>query len=179
MFLKRRTRSKNGETYEYWELVRTVRTGSGPRHETVAYLGKLEEGEARRRYGWADIDALLEGREPDVQIELGLLGMPGAPEPEWRRVNVRGVRVERVREFGRVWAALAVWRRLGLHSLLAERLPAGRESAGWDAVACVLAAARFCAQTSELSVAERWYAGTTRCSPETGPTSRRWRTSSA
>ena len=160
MFLKRQTRVKNGEKYEYWELVRTVRTGSGPRHETVAYLGKMDECEAKRRYGWSDIDALLEGREPDIQLELDLPCVPAAPEPEWRRVNVRGVRVERVREFGRVWAALAVWRRLGLHRLLAERLPSGRESAGWDAVACVLAAARFCAQTSELSVAERWYAGT-------------------
>jgi len=80
MFLKRRTRKKNGEQYEYWELVRTVRTAAGPRHETVAYLGKIEESEARRHYGWSDIDALLEGREPDLQLRLDLPGT--APEPE-------------------------------------------------------------------------------------------------
>ncbi len=112
MFLKRRTRVKNGERYEYWELVRTVRTAAGPRHETVAYLGKLEEDEARRQYGWSDMDALLEGREPDVQLRLDLPGATPATEPEWRRVNVRGVRVERVREFGRVWTALSVCRLL-------------------------------------------------------------------
>ena len=158
MFLKRRTRKKNGEQYEYWELVRTVRTAAGPRHETVAYLGKLEESEARHQYGWSDIDALLEGREPDLQLRLDLPGT--APEPEWLRINVRGVRVERVKEFGRVWAALAVWRRLGLHRLLREKLPRGQEDVGWDLVACVLATGRFCAQTSELSVAERWYEST-------------------
>ena len=158
MFLKRRTWKKNGEQYEYWELVRTVRTAAGPRHETVAYLGKLEESEARHQYGWSDIDALLEGREPDLQLRLDLPGT--APEPEWRRINVRGVRVERVKEFGRVWAALAVWRRLGLHRLLREQLPRGQEDVGWDLVACVLATGRFCAQTSELSVAERWYEST-------------------
>ena len=157
MFLKRRTRTKNGERYEYWELVRTVRTATGPRHETVAYLGKLEESDARRLYGWSDMDALLEGREPQVQLGLGLPGAARTPEPEWRRINVRGVRVERVREFGRVWAALSVWRRLGLHGLLRDALPAGQERVGWDTVACVLAVGRFCAQTSELSVAERWY----------------------
>ena len=92
--MKRRTRVKNCERYEYWELVRTVRTANGPRHETVAYLGKLEEGEARRHYGWSDIDSLLEGREPDVQLRLNLPDVPTAPEPEWRRINVRGVRVE-------------------------------------------------------------------------------------
>ena len=120
MFLKRQKRRKQGIEYEYWELVRTVRTASGPRHETVAYLGKLEESEARQHYGWTDIDALLEGREPDVQLHLDLPGIPAAPEPEWRRINVRGVRVERVRAFGRVWTALSVWRRLGLHRLLRE-----------------------------------------------------------
>ena len=100
MFLKRQTRRKQGVEYEYWELVRTVRTAAGPRHTTVAYLGKLEEGEARRYYGWSDIDALLEGREADVQLRLELSGVPARPEPEWRRINVRGVRVERVRLAG-------------------------------------------------------------------------------
>ena len=160
MFLKRQQRRKNGEDYEYWELVRTVRTAAGPRHQTVAYLGKLDEDEARRQYGWSDIDAMLEGREPDLQIEMNLPGVPAAPQPEWRRVNVRGVRVERVREFGRVWAALAIWRRLGLHRLLADAMPYGRAVVGWDLVACVLAMGRFCAQASELSVAERWYEST-------------------
>jgi transposase len=161
MFLKRRNRVKNGERYEYWELVRTVRTAAGPRHETVAYLGKLEEGEARRHYGWSDINALLEGREPDVQTHLDLPGVPTAPKPEWHRINVRGVRVERVRDFGRVWVALSVWRRLGLHRLLAQVIPSGQEGVNWDLVACILTTARFCAQTSELSVAERWYESTT------------------
>ena len=160
MFLKRRTRAKNGERYEYWELVRTVRTASGPRHETVAYLGKLEECEVRRHYGWSDIDALLEGREPEMQLRLDLSGMPVALEPEWRRINVRGVRVERVRAFGRVWTALSVWRRLGLHRLLREAIPSGQEGVDWSLVVCILAVGRFCAQTSELSVAEHWYEST-------------------
>jgi transposase len=160
MFLKRRTRRKNGERYEYWELTRTVRTASGPRHETVAYLGKLEENDARRRYGWSDLDALLEGREPDVQLALDLPGTRLEPAPAWRRVNVRGIRVERVREFGRVWVALSVWRRLGLHRLLADAIADGQADVGWDLVACILAMGRFCAQTSELGVAERWYEST-------------------
>jgi hypothetical protein len=39
MFLKRNRRTKNGETYEYWSLVETVRTERGPRHRLVANLG--------------------------------------------------------------------------------------------------------------------------------------------
>ena len=33
-----------------------------------------------------------------------------------RTLDLSGVRVECVREFGKVYAALALWRRLGLHS---------------------------------------------------------------
>jgi len=157
MFLKRRSILKGGERYEYGELVRTVRRDSGPRHETVAYLGKMDETTVRREYGWSDIDAMLEGREPDVQLELELPGLVRPSRAEWRRVNVRGLRVERVREFGRPWVALALWRRLGLHRLLSDAFSPGREEVGWDTIACVLTVARFCAQASELSVAERGY----------------------
>ena len=41
LLLKRQARTKNGERYEYWDLARTVRTASGPQHETVAYLGNV------------------------------------------------------------------------------------------------------------------------------------------
>jgi len=43
--------------------------------------------------------------------------------------------VERVREFGAVYVALALWRRLGLHTVLREVLAAGREEVPWEAVA--------------------------------------------
>ena len=39
MFLRRNRRIRNGETYEYWSLMGTVRTAKGPRHEMVAHLG--------------------------------------------------------------------------------------------------------------------------------------------
>jgi transposase len=71
---------------------------------------------------------------------------------------LRGVRVERVREFGQVYLGLALWRRLGLHQVLKEIIEAGREEVPWELTACTLTMARFCGQRSELEVAERWYA---------------------
>jgi len=173
MFLKRNRRTKNGETYEYWSLVETVRTERGPRHRLVANLGKLPGLERRRRHGWENLAALLDGRpEAGHQSELDLSGDDGgAPEgggqaspghvPRWREVDVHGLRVERVRDFGQVYLALALalalWRRLGLHTLLEELLPKGRETVPWPLVACILTIARFCGNRSELEVAERWY----------------------
>jgi transposase len=157
MFLRRNRRIVAGECYEYWTLVKTVRTAKGPRQELVATLGKEPGLESRTRHGWEQVADLLEGRPPAVQGELGR-PLSAAPQPQWAQVDLRGVRVERVREFGTVYLALALWRRLGLHTLLKEIIEAGQEDVPWELTACLLTVARFCGQRSELEVAQRWYA---------------------
>jgi len=158
MFIRRNRRTVNGETYEYWTLVRTIRTAKGPRQEIVATLGKEPGLESRARYGWEEMAELLEGGTPaPTQGQLGQELLP-APRPQWAQVDLNGVRVERVRDFGQVYLALSLWRRLGLHTLLQEILPTGREEVPWELTACILTLARFCGQKSELEVAERWYA---------------------
>ena len=157
MFLRRNRRKANGETYEYWTLVKTVRTERGPRHQVVANLGKAPGLDSRSRHGWEDVAALLEGRTPERQLDFG--SNTNTPNhPQWTEVDVRGLRVERVREFGQAYLALALWRRLGLHTLLAELMAPGKERVEWELVACILTTARFCGNKSELEVAERWYA---------------------
>ena len=155
MFLRRHRKHAGGETYDYWSLVKTIRTARGPRHQVVARLGKLDGAQVAAAHSWQDVDALLEGRAPVTQLELGT--PPPPPAPCWREVDVSGVRVERLRQFGRVYLGLALWQRLGLHTVLQKLLPAGREDIGWDVLACVLTLGRFCAQPSELALAERWY----------------------
>lgn len=154
--MRRHRRTVNGETHEYWTLVESVRTTNGPRQHTIARLGKLPGLAEEERAGWEQLDALLEGRA--VATQLPLPGATAPPSvPAWREINVRGVRVERIREFGEVYLALALWRRLGLHTVLREAFDEGREEVPWETVACLLVTARFCAQPSELGVAERWY----------------------
>jgi transposase len=157
MFLRRNRRTVNGESYDYWTLVKTVRTAKGPRQETVATLGKEPGLESRTGHGWEQIGDLLEGRTPaPLQGQLGQ-PLPARPEPQWAQVDLSGVRVERVREFGQVYLGLSLWRRLGLHTLLREIIEPGEEDVPWDLTACILTLARFCGQRSELEVAERWY----------------------
>jgi transposase len=158
MFLRRNRRTVDGEAYEYWTLVRTVRTAKGPRQEVVASLGKTPGLEEGSRHGWEDITDLLEGRS--ARPRQGQLGQMLRQEPpaQWAQVDLRGVRVERVRDFGQVYLALSLWRRLGLHQALQQIIEPGREKVPWELVACILTLARFCDQKSELEVAERWYA---------------------
>jgi len=157
MFLRRNRRKVKGEYYEYWTLVKTVRTAQGPRQEIVACLGKTPGLDRRTRHGWEAVADLLEGRTPAVQGQLGE-NLSATPPAQWAQVDLRGVRVERVREFGQIYLALSLWRRLGLHTLLQEILEAGQEEVPWGLTACLLTVARFCGQRSELEVAERWYA---------------------
>jgi transposase len=159
MFLRRNRRTAGGETYDYWTLCKNVRTARGPRQQVVATLGKEPGLESRVRHGWEEVADLLEGREPAlVQGRLGEALPALAPRPQWAQVDLRGVRVERVRDFGQVYLALSLWRRLGLHTLLGELIAPGAEEVPWELTACILTLARFCGQRSELEVAERWYA---------------------
>ncbi|HPG17126.1 MAG TPA: hypothetical protein PK392_04840, partial [Opitutaceae bacterium] len=161
MFLRRKDKHVRGVGYSYWNLCVTYRTARGPRQRVVASLGKLEEREVPGlRGGWDDLPALLRG-EPAAKVprQVPLPGFgPAAEAPaQWEEVDVRGLRIERARDFGEPYLALALWHRLGLDRLMAELLPAGRESVEWSQVAALLTVARFCAQRSELGVAEHWY----------------------
>jgi transposase len=156
VFLRRHRKQAKGETYEYWTLCESVRTAAGPRQRVVATLGKLDEKESGEEGGWDQIDALLEGGERVRQFELGE-AVDAPPPARWELVDVEGVRVERARDFGEAYLGLALWRRLGLHTLLSELIEEGKEEIPWERVASVLTVARFCAQRSELGIAERWY----------------------
>jgi hypothetical protein len=70
-------------------------------------------------------------------------------------VSVRvSIRIERSRQFGDVYLALALWRGTGLEELCKQLLPAGQERIAWAKMAAVLMAARFCEPSSELHIAE-------------------------
>ena len=158
MFLRRNRRRKNGETYEYWTLVESVRTARGPRQRVVATLGKLPGMDEDARAGWDEIARLLDGR-PRSAAQADLFCDTPEP-PQWACVNLCSVRVERVREFGKVYLALALWRRLSLHRFFEEHARRGREQVDWATVVCILSLGRFCAQDTELALSEHWYAST-------------------
>jgi len=84
-----------------------VRTAKGPRQESVATVGKAPGLESRTRHGWEQVGDLLEGRVPAPQQgELGQ-SLSATPQAQWAQVDLRGVRVERVREFGQVYCNAA------------------------------------------------------------------------
>ena len=158
VFLRKITRKKNGKSHAYWALMESYRTARGPRNRVVSYLGELS---AHEREGWAHLASQLSGN-PLKELQPSLFpSTPSAdPVPENVTVNVAGVRVERSADFGDVWLALTLWHALGLDTLLADRLPKGRENVPWAQMAAILVAARFCRPSSERQIEQSWYGAT-------------------
>jgi transposase len=154
MFLRRYERRSGRRRRTYWALVESVRTGRGSRQRVVAYLGELKASE---RNGWAQLGRKLSGKQ---RPRPSLFDPPHYDEPtdeEPVLVKLRGVRLERLRDFGDVWMALGLWRLLELDTLLEKRAPGGREEVPWPVVAAILTVARLCEPSSELHIENTWY----------------------
>jgi transposase len=154
MYLRHTTIRKDGKLHRYWRLVRSVRVGRRVIQQTVAQLGELDEhgrivarALARRLIGAPAQTALFDDGSEQ-------LTMP---------VRLKSIRIERSRQFGDVYLALALWRGVGLEELCEQLLPAGQERIAWAKMAAVLVMARFCEPSSELHIAEDWYRRTALC----------------
>ena len=154
MYLRHTIRRKDGKVHRYWCLVRSVRVGRRVIQQTVAQLGELDERGrieartlARQLIGTAEQAQLFKDGSEDLTVP----------------VRLKGIRIERSRQFGDVYLALALWRGTGLEELCRQLLPVGLERIAWAKMAAVLVTARFCAPSSELHIAEDWYRRTALC----------------
>jgi len=165
MFIRQCYRTKNGQRHAYWALVESYRTANGPRQRVVAWLGTLDE--AGRLGVQQAVDVARKSIEPDSAAErMQPLGRQKRfefdddktpAEPRWIEVNVGGVRVENLRQFGGPWLALHLIRTVQLDTFLDKEIPEGREHVPWDVTSLILIIARLLNPSSELHIAEQWF----------------------
>lgn len=147
MFIRPCYRTKNGKRHAYWALMESYRTERGPRQRIVAYLGQLDES---LREG---VKRAAEGNQGSHQKRLF-----DEVRPQWVEVDVKRVRVENRRDFGGPWLGLQLVEQLGLKEFLDRTIPSGREEIPWSLMALVLILCRLCDPSSELHIAEHFYA---------------------
>lgn len=104
MYLRHTSIRKDGKVHRYWRLVRSVRVGRRVIQQTVAHLGELDEHGCME--AWALARRLIGAPE---QARLFKDGSEDLTLP----VRLKGIRVERSREFGDVYLALATVARDG------------------------------------------------------------------
>lgn len=154
MFIRPCYRKKNGKKHAYWALVESYRTDRGPRQRVVAYLGQLKES---RRLG---VKQAAEGNEQSPYQQWRLFDHDDRLQSEWVEVDTAKVRVENQLDFGGPWLALELIKKLKLDELLELAMPPGKEDIPWSRMAIVLAISRLCNPSSELHIAEHYYAST-------------------
>ncbi len=126
MYLRRNGKKVDGEEYEYWSLVESVRTVRVPRQRVVANIGKLPGLDKEERVGWDEIVRIINGSS---QPQDSLFEKTEEP-PSWATVDINRVSVERLRGFGDIYLALLLWQRLGFAEVCKEEMPEGRETVG-------------------------------------------------
>ena len=146
MYLRKINRkTSSGTKLVYWSLVESYKTERGPRQRVVAHLGDVDE---EIRLG---VKSVVEGSHTLQQSLFEDTTL------SWVEVDVNGVRLERRREFGDVWLALEVMKKLGLPEFFRSVMPSPRAKIPWGDMASLLVIARFCGARSELSIAEDFY----------------------
>jgi hypothetical protein len=117
MYLRHTIRKKDGKAHRYWRLVRSVRVGRRVIQQTMAQLGELDD---RGRLEARALARCLIGAPEHAELFNDGSEQLTAP------VRLKGVRVERSRQFGDVYLALALWRGTGLEDLCGRLLPSGK-----------------------------------------------------
>ena len=146
MYIRKTTRIKDGKRHDYWALVESYRTDKGPRQRTVAWLGELDKA------GRLGIEKYTK-KNTESQQDL----FKKTTEPEWVEVNVNGIRVENIKDFGGPWLCLELIEKLHLDKFFKKIIPKGCEHIPWSTMAQVLMICRLCDPSSELHIAEHLF----------------------
>jgi hypothetical protein len=161
MFLRSKTRTKDGKTHRYWNVVENRRVGRRVLQRDLLYLGELNDAQ---HAGWVrTIEALSgphgTGAAPPRQLALFPADRPAPPALTCETVHVRLDKIElrRPRQWGACWLALHLWDTLELDRFWAPRLPDSRKGTCWLSLLKALAAYRLIDPGSELRFHREWY----------------------
>lgn len=168
MYLRKNNRFKDGKTHTYWSLMETIRTSEGPRQRLLCYMGELNSSKIK---SWRKAIRVFNDQGEEEQLEL--FPSDSAPDETSGKTNIvkvdlSSIRLERAREFGGIYLAWKIWKRLKLDKFWGETIDYPPllvnhnrpVSIPWSKTAAILAINRLCNPGSELSIEEKWYGST-------------------
>ena len=125
MFVRCKTRRKDGKEHRYWSVVENVRVRGGRVvQRQVRSLGEINDSQGAA--WWRTIE-VLEGKSGSRQMALFPQGREApALSCEVVRVQVQDVEVHAPRQWGACWLTLCLRERLELDRFWGPRLPASR-----------------------------------------------------
>ena len=156
MFLKRRTRHKDGKTHVYYALCESLRVSRGRVVQRQLYqLGELNTTQLDSWQHTVDVI-----HEDGQRYQRRLFTDREGPTPaaaDGVQVRLSSLVVKQPRRFGDCWVGCQLWEDLGLRAFWEERLGDAAGEVPWAKVVELLAVNRLLAPRSELFVHEKWF----------------------
>ena len=158
MFLRAKSRTKDGKTHRYWSVVENRRVaGGGVVQRQVLYLGELNDNQ---RAGWVRTIEAFSGKKPKTK-QLALFPDDRKELPimacETVRIQLDRIELRRPREWGTCWLGLYLWDMLELDKFWKERLPSSRKGTSWLNILKALTCYRLIDPGSEFRFHREWY----------------------
>ena len=156
MFLRAKTRKRDGKVHRYWSVVESRRTADDRvLQRQVLYLGEINDSQ---KAAWIRaIEVFADEGEahqmaifPDDRV---------APELACEVVQIRlsELSVHRPRQWGACWLALTLWEQLDLDRFWSPHLPPSRKGTRWLNVLKTLVVYRLIDPGSEWRLHRHWY----------------------
>ncbi len=157
MFLRAKTRKKDGKEHRFWSVVENRRVADGrvvQRH--VLYLGEINDAQ---RAAWCRSISVF---DEDAGVATPLALFPeDRPAPELAcavvQVKLSGLQLRRPRQWGACWLACGLWDLLQLDAFWAPRLPPSRKGTRWLNVLKTLVAYRLIDPGSAWRLHRHWF----------------------
>jgi transposase len=157
MFLRSKTRVKDGKDHRYFSVVENRRLNSGKvAQRTVLYLGEINDVQET---AWRKS---LEIFDESAQRFATLSLFPGDREVpsdalDSIQVKLSGMELRHPRAFGNCWLGCELWRQLRMDEFWNEKLPVGREAVPWAKVLELLVVNRLIDPGSEFRLHRQWF----------------------
>ena len=158
MFLRAKSRTKDGKTHRYWSVVENRRVSGGcVVQRQVLYLGELNDNQ---RAGWVRTIEAFSGEDfkakqlalfPDDREELP------AMDCETIRVQLDKIELRSPREWGACWLGWYLWDLLELDKFWKQRLPSSRKGTNWLNMLKALSCYRLIDPGSEFRFHREWF----------------------
>jgi len=157
MFLRAKTRKKDGNEHRYGSVVENRRVADGRVVQRPAvYLGEINDAQ---RAAWCRSIAVFD-EDAGAATQLALFPEDRqAPELACAVVQAKlsGLQLRRPRQWGACWLACGLWDLLQLDAFWQPRLPPSRKGTRWLNVLKTLVAYRLIDPGSEWRLHRHWF----------------------
>jgi DDE family transposase len=158
MFLRAKTRKKDGKQHRYWSVVENKRVAGGrvvQKH--VLYLGDINDSQ---ELAWRKSIEVLD-QQSNQPRTLSLFSEDRCEgelsDGSIVRLKLSALRLCRPRQWGACWLALVLWEELRLDRFWAARLPVSGKGTRWADILFVLVSYRLLAPGSEWRLHRDWF----------------------